>query len=157
VKLVFYTHLVPRSEVTEQWLLSYMPSWIVQGHIHLFSITGPINPFITTSKQAYCNVDVKFTVWWKKLAFYFLSYCFREACFEEIRDISNQWRKNSHHFTEMWAYTFFKIIWFIIKIIMFFLEYSRQIFIGYPKTDACPFDFTCFRNHASWSCVHPAS
>jgi hypothetical protein len=49
-----------------------------------------INLFITKSKQAYCNVDVKFKILCKKLAFYFLYYCLREVRFEEICDISNQ-------------------------------------------------------------------
>jgi hypothetical protein len=35
-----------------------------------------INLFITKSKQAYCYLDIKFKVLRKKLAFYFLSYCF---------------------------------------------------------------------------------
>jgi hypothetical protein len=85
------------AEVRNDWSNDSYPLWLLglyKDIFTLFTITGSINLFITKSKQAYCNLDVNFTIWWKKLSFYFLSYCFREVRFEEEWDMCNQWSKN---------------------------------------------------------------
>lgn len=113
---VSLSHLF-RAEVRNDWsndFSSVCLYGVYKDILTLFTITGPINLFITKSKQAYLNLDVKFTVWWKKLTFFLLSYCFREVRLEVICDILKTEVRTFAIILRCRLINYFKIIWFSV-------------------------------------------